>query len=653
MDLNESQKKVINSEFPILNIAGAGSGKTATLIEKINSMVENENDLKRILILTFTNKAANVILERLNKKLNKELDRKLYYTGTYHSIFYKILRNNFQSLKYYFGFEKNIKVIEPLDDLKIFKNTLKNNIDNKNVKTRAELDDYIEKKYELTIKDIYYKYMKLIQEKNVDMKKILEKVVKSCSGSSEDVLLNKTFKDFLKYKTSEGIVNFNEILYFMFALLNLDTTFRLNLQNQFKYIFIDEYQDTNEIQDAIIELIVKDRNIYIVGDPDQSIYGFMGAKIENIINIKNKFNMNVIQLKENYRSTPNIVALSNDIKSLFETKIDGLEDCVSYNNKMENNKIKLIDYCNQENEIIKDILTSIYDKNIPKNEIAILVRTNFESGGIEKKLKQNGIKYKKLGGKGIYDLKYVKEIFSLLKVLSKDFNVVDLEKVLRNFNGVGNVIIDKLINSYSTSVEKDISKIINEEYSKKEKLVYADKVLFNFEELNYYNFISVLDDENFLLKKKAIKNADTIDKKNEVFENIEYILKEIREVLSTNSKKELEEYLSIVTLDNNKDDDTTNRVIISTMHSAKGLEWTNCYILNAENGKMPSNKSLGFKKELEEEKRLFYVACSRAKENLMITSEKRLNSFIEPFKEEKYIDYKSNNQRNSCNWLDY
>ncbi len=495
--------------------------------------------------------------------------------------------------------------------------------------------------------------MKLIQEKNVDMKKILEKVVKSCSGSSEDVLLNKTFKDFLKYKTSEGIVNFNEILYFMFALLNLDTTFRLNLQNQFKYIFIDEYQDTNEIQDAIIELIVKDRNIYIVGDPDQSIYGFMGAKIENIINIKNKFNMNVIQLKENYRSTPNIVAFSNDIKSLFETKIDGLEDCVSYNNKMENNKIKLIDYCNQENEIIKDILTSIYDKNIPKNEIAILVRTNFESGGIEKKLKQNGIKYKKLGGKGIYDLKYVKEIFSLLKVLSKDFNVVDLEKVLRNFNGVGNVIIDKLINSYSTSVEKDISKIINEEYSKKEKLVYADKVLFNFEELNYYNFISVLDDENFLLKKKAIKNADTIDKKNEVFENIEYILKEIREVLSTNSKKELEEYLSIVTLDNNKDDDATNRVIISTMHSAKGLEWTNCYILNAENGKMPTNKSLGFKKEFEEEKRLFYVACSRAKENLMITSEKRLNSFIEPFKEEKYIDYKSNNQRNSCNWLDY
>lgn len=130
-----------------------------------------------------------------------------------------------------------------------------------------------------------------------------------------------------------------------------------------------------------------------------------------------------------------------------------------------------------------------------------------------------------------------------------------LEKVLRNFNGVGNVIIDKLINSYSTSVEKDISKIINEEYSKRKTGLCLIKVLFNFEELNYYNFISVLDDENFLLKEKNIKIQDTIDKKNEVFENIEYILKEIREVLSTNSKKELESIYLLLLLDNNKDDD--------------------------------------------------------------------------------------------------
>lgn len=653
MDLNKSQKKVIDSEFPILNIAGAGSGKTATLIEKINSIIENEKDLKRVLILTFTNKAAKVILERLNKKFDTELDRKLYYTGTYHSIFYKILRNNFQLLKYYFSFEKNIKVLETEDDLKIFKNKLKININNPKIKTNKELEDYIEQKYELTIKDIYYKYMKQLQGKTVDIKKILENVVKSCSGSPDDVLLNKSFKDFLKSKTEDGLVNFNEILYFMFVLLNLDTTFRLNLQNQFKYICIDEYQDTNEIQDAIVELIVKDRNIYIVGDPDQSIYGFMGAKIDNIINIKNKFNMNVIQLKENYRSTPNIVAFSNDIKSLFETKIDGLEDCISYSDGLQNNKIRIMDYCNQENEIIKDILSSIYDKNIPRNEIAILARTNIETYAIENKLKQNGIKYKKLGGKGLYDIKYVKEIFSLLKVLSKDFSISDLETTLKNFKGVGATIVEKVIMSYSKSKEKNVSKILTEEFSKNKNLSYADKLLFNFDELNYYNLTNVLDDELFLLKKKVKEKADTIEKKNEISENIEYILKEIREVLSKDSKKELEEYLSVVTLENNKDNDDSNRVVVSTIHSAKGLEWNNCYIINAENGKMPSNKSLGFKKELEEEKRLFYVARSRAKENLMITSSGRLNDFVEPFKNEKYIDYKHNNQRNGYNWLDY
>ena len=134
---------------------------------------------------------------------------------------------------------------------------------------------------------------------------------------------------------------------------------------------------------------------------NQSIYGFLGAKIENIINIKNKFNMNVIQLTENYRSTPNIVAFSNDIKSLFTSKIDGLEDCVSYSSGLTNNKIKLIENCNQENEIVKDILERIKVKKIPPNEIAVLARTNFETFIIEKKFRENGLKYKKLGGKGL------------------------------------------------------------------------------------------------------------------------------------------------------------------------------------------------------------------------------------------------------------
>lgn len=645
MNLNNSQKKVIESDFPIFNIAGAGSGKTTTLIEKINSLIEFEDDLKKILVLTFTNKSVDVIYEKLNRKLKTNLNRKNYYIGTFHSIFYKLLKENIDVLLTYYDFKKTIKIIETDDDYRIFKQMLINEVEIFSSKTNMknkEIEAYIEEKYEMTIKDIYLIYLKQYNLQNDNLNEIIKKTVELSSGVSNDKMLINIFHNYIETKFNNGFVSFNDILFFIYSLQELDIDFKTKLKKQFKYICIDEYQDTNEMQTSIIENFIHNGNIYIVGDPRQNIFGFIGSKIDNMQEIQKKVNnMNVIQLIENYRSTPNIVSFSNEIKNLLENKIEGLEDCVSFSSGLSNNKIKLIEYCNQESEILKDIIYSINYKKIPKNEIAILTRTKNESFGIEKKLREQKLQYRKLGGKGIYDIQYVKEIFSLLKIMSSNYTVKDIYNVFKNINNVGEVTVNKIC-GYHTKYKMNLYDIIKKYFMKHKNLNNFSELLFEKGSLDYDTFKTILDYEDFIVIEKAIKSGEIISKREEIKKNIDYIINEIKEVLSKKSKKEIEEYLSLMSLNKSVDDDD-EKIIISTIHSAKGLEWNNCYILNAEQGKFPIKKSLASQQGIEEEKRLFYVACSRAKENLMITSSNELNEYLTDLKDADYVEYISKN----------
>lgn len=655
MNFNKEQEKVINSSFPIINIAGPGSGKTHTMIGKISlKLVNNEEDLKKLLILTFTNAAANEIFKRIENKIEKELNKKNFYTGTFHGIFYRLLIENKDKLFQTFKFTKIPQILSPSDDQKLFKKIFFMEYDN-GEKTQKLINEKIEEIHGKPIMEFYYKISNILQNGIIDTQKIVNDTANYSNSEIKEDLekLSYIIKKYFIYKIKNNIMNFNDILFYMNYLLQKDKEFKFILQNKFKYILVDEYQDTNIVQDMIINNISKNNNenTFIVCDPYQGIYRFLGANIKNIISkIDNaNKNTNIIQLTKNYRSNKNIVEFTNDIVTLFEYKIDNFIPCTSENKNLTNQKIEIEEFSfKQEKNIIIKIKERI-KQNIPLSEIAIISRTNFETYSIEKELLYNNIPFNKKGGKGFYELNEVKTILSIVKVLLKDYSAFDFETFLINFDGIGKGTINKLLNE-NIITNKGFSNIIKNKFPKNKKLQNINNILISNKTLNKEYLLEIINLKELNLKEKFIKKANTISKREEINNNINYLIKELDKKFKSNNLKELQEYLTNVTLDKNKNEVIENAITITTAHSAKGLEWNSCFILNVNEGSFPSEKSLEFQEQLEEEKRLFYVAVSRAKEYLYLSTPKEISSFVTKFKNKNYINFKTNNNNNNNIW---
>lgn len=661
---NEKQLEMIHCDkYPLLVFAGPGSGKTTALTSKVSmNLVKDKEDVHRLLILTFTNNAANDILKKIQEKLGVGLVKENYYIGTFHSIFFKFLKEHIYLMTKYFGFEK-LRIIEESEDKKIFLDLLMLNFyeelsdDEKEELgkfTKENVKKYFYKQYLKFPMDIYYTITAIVNKAPKSVKEIEESLSLSFPYTLdyrfEEVIL-KTLKEYMVQKIELGVLSFGDILMYMYLLLNIEKSFGEVLKHQFSNILVDEFQDTNPIEANIIEILENDNTCFI-GDPYQSIYGFLGANVKNIIEKSKEPHMHVIQFVHNYRSTKNIVDFTNDIVTLFKYQFENFEPCMSVNpHGYENKKIKIFEQLNgfnEENYKVIEIVRKLLTYNKP-NEIAILARTNRQFYSLEQVLTQNRIKYIKKGGKSFYSINEVSIFIDVLKVLTQRYTPHTLENVVNYFDGLGITTLSKVLSDFYKKEDrsKTIKDIILSKYAKNKNLVAFSELFFNEWDYTFDSFNAIIYHDFFNLIYKLKKDVDTTTKLKNVEFNIEFIVNEIKSLFEKegNIEEIISNYIDNINLANIKDlEDTTNKIILSTVHAAKGLEWDNCIIIGAEDDifphKLSSNEDMDMDdgvNNIEEEKRLFYVAISRAKKELFLTSTQNINQFVVPFLKRDYL----------------
>ena len=616
--LNESQKlPTVHKNGPIMVIAGAGSGKTRVLTYRIAYLIEDGVDPFSILALTFTNKAAREMKTRISKMIGDSNSRSIWM-GTFHSIFARILRTESD----YLGYSSNFTIYDTQDADRLISSIIKElRLDKelykyKNIRNRiSSLKNNL-----ITVKS-YLNNPELVQH-DIDSRRPM-------FGKIYQTYVNRCFKasamdfDDLLLKTNELLNRFPEILN--------------KYQNRFKYIHVDEYQDTNHSQYLIVKALAdKNENLCVVGDDAQSIYSFRGANIENILNFKKDYpESSIYRLEQNYRSTQNIVDAAN---SVINYNINKLEKKVWTENEV-GDKIT-INQSVTDSEEGRYVATSIFEnKNnlqLDNNSFAVLYRTNAQSRSIEDALRRKNIPYQVYGGLSFYQRKEIKDVLAYFRLI---VNPSDEESFKRIINyptrGIGQTTLDKLIlysNKKNLTLYEVISSIENSEINlnnaTKNKLndflilIDALRVLNN--DLNAFEMAKELINR---IKIIEILKSDQSQESVSRIENIEELVNGMKDFVEgqkdvINAKGTLSEFLEdvalISVLDKNVDENI-KRVSLMTIHLSKGLEFNHIYIVGVEEDLFPSALSMTNRSDLEEERRLFYVAITRAKKKVTIT----------------------------------
>jgi DNA helicase-2/ATP-dependent DNA helicase PcrA len=608
-DLSPVQQEAVKQiNGPSLIIAGAGSGKTRVLTYKIAYMLMNSVSPKSILALTFTNKAAKEMKERISKVVGKQANK--LWMGTFHSIFARILRAEAEAI----GFTSNFTIYDTTDSLSIIRGIFKEMNLNDKVYKDKEVYNRISMAKNYLMTPAAYTSNVLLTNEDVNSRRpkisgVYQRYVSKCRNSNaldfDDLLL---YTNFL-FRDHPDILN--------------------KYQRLFKYVLVDEYQDTNVAQYLIIKRLVETtNNITVVGDDAQSIYAFRGARIENILNFRKDYpDYSEYKLEQNYRSTQTIVNAAN---SLIEKNKNQLKKtCFSQRDTGE--KIEIIKAFTDQEEgqlIASSIVDTVYCRQVNYSEIAVFYRTNAQSRIIEDALRRRNIPYRIYGGISFYQRAEIKDVLAYMRLA---VNPQDDESLRRIINyptrGIGSTTMEK-IQSYAT--ENDIS--LWDSLSKLPEIYVAikdstAKKIADFRALiksfglrantdNAYTFASdIIKQSGIIAELKANQTAEGISRLG----NIEELLNGIKEYTKNSESKEdvamISEYLqnvSLITdLDKNSAKDN-NCVTLMTVHSAKGLEFGYVYITGMEEGLFPGHLSIQTEYALEEERRLFYVALTRA-----------------------------------------
>ncbi|MCF6365055.1 MAG: exodeoxyribonuclease V subunit gamma [Bacteroidales bacterium] len=614
--LNEAQKKaVVNYKGPSLIIAGAGSGKTRVLTYRIAHLLANGVKPWRILALTFTNKAAKEMKERIATLIGEEHVRSLWM-GTFHSIFAKFLRKEAEAL----GYPSSFTIYDNVDTKSILRTIIKElQLDDKVYKANSVYGRISNAKNNLVTANAY--------ENNQQARISDEK--------SRKPELYRIYKIYAERCKKSGAMDFDDLLLNTNILFKQRPDILEKYQNKFDYILVDEYQDTNFSQYLIIKKLAEQhKNICVVGDDAQSIYSFRGAKIENILKFQEEYKEHkLFKLEQNYRSTKNIVDAAN---SVIEKNKDRIKKEVFSKNE-DGNKIKLIEALTDNEEgfvVVNKISESTIIDKTKYLDHAILYRTNAQSRIFEEALRKRNIPYKIYGGTSFYQRKEIKDLLAYFKLT---VNKKDDEAFKRIINypkrGIGKTSIERL--EYYAR-ENDIP------MWEAMKLVRSVDMKLNSRAVNQMiafadliaGFTAKLPEKDAYALAKEIAGTSGIlkdlfvDKAPEAIarhENVQELLNGIREFAdSENTADEnfLDNYLESVALltneDNEKEEDK-NKVALMTIHSAKGLEFRNVYIVGTEEKLFPSEIAAFSPKEVEEERRLFYVALTRAEKELIIS----------------------------------
>ena len=600
--LNDKQKEaLLYNEGPLLILAGAGSGKTKVVTSKIAYLIENEVPSWRILAITFTNKAAREMRERVAMLIDEDVSP--MWIGTFHAICVRILRKNIENL----GYGSNYNIYDRADQNTIIKESYKElNINKEIYNSRTILSKISSwKNEELTPSEVL-------------------------DGNKEDIFNCNAGKiyEFYQNKLKENnALDFDDLLIKTVELLREFPDVRDFYQNKFKYIFVDEYQDTNSIQYKLIKLFCgKAPNLTVVGDNDQSIYKWRGADISNILNFQKDFpGAKIIKLEQNYRSTQNILDVANSViknnpqelsKSLW-TKRQGGEK-VYY---------KEFSVSNEEEFAVTNKILGLNYKGYSFEDMAILYRTNAQSRGFEESLSREGINYKIVGGLRFYDRAEVKDIMAYLKVINNPLDGIALLRIINKpKRGIGDSSIEK-IRDYAINNNLSMFEVIKNIENYEDLNVRAKKNIKSFANLinllierkdllNVGELAELVVDESQYVED--LKNQNTLEARTKI-SNIDEL---ISNIMSYDKETSLSDYLSNMSLltDIDKTSDAKG-VNLMTVHAAKGLEFKIVFLVGMEEGLFPIIRQ-DEDEDIEEERRLCYVAITRAEDLLFISSSK-------------------------------
>jgi len=618
IDLNEQQKAaVLHTDGPLMIVAGAGSGKTKVLTTRIAHLMSLGVDSFRILALTFTNKAAAEMKERIGNILGNSEARNLYI-GTFHSVFARILRAEAPQL----GYPSNFTIYDTDDAKSLLKSIINaHNLDDKFYKPNHVLNRISAAKNRLISPAAY------LQDHNIQQE----------DARSNRPLMGQLYQEYAARCFKNGAMDFDDLLYKMFQLLKQFPETLAKYQHKFRYILIDEYQDTNMAQYQIIKLLAAvHENICVVGDDAQSIYSFRGATIDNIMRFQDDYDaVKVIKLEQNYRSTQSIIKVANTVISNNKKQIP--KNLWTSNEIGE--KIRLVRTLtdNDEGRFIADAIAEQKLRNHYSNkDFAILYRTNAQSRAFEENLRRRNIAYRIYGGLSFYQRKEIKDFMAYLRLIVNPRDEEALKRIINYpVRGIGKSSIERITIAANES-NATFWEILQEPHRAGLKGA-AGAAVENFVVM-IKSFQSMLGKENAYDVAYAVGKHTQIvkelynDKSVEGlarYENIQELLNSIKEYTETPNEdgeleadKSLGNYLQQISLltDADKDKDEDQDVVkLMTIHAAKGLEFPCVFAVGMEENIFPSVMSLYDREDLEEERRLFYVVITRARHRLWLS----------------------------------
>ncbi len=610
--LNDKQKEaVLATEGPCLVIAGAGSGKTKVLTHKIAYLLSEKNVKPwNILSITFTNKAANEMKQRV-EKLVGEASQEMWL-GTFHSICVRILRRFIDRI----GFDTTFLIFDSTDQRTLVKECIKSiGLDDKLFTDRSVLSEISNGKNDMLEPKAYQvKY-------NGDFRK--EKI-------------GEVYELYQKKLKENNALDFDDIINYTIKILTENPDVLEYYTEKFKYVLVDEYQDTNKAQFMLVSILAsKYGNITVVGDNDQGIYSFRGADITNILNFEKDFpGSKIVKLEQNYRCTGNILKAANAViknnenkydKKLWTENEEGKLPCI----------YKAEDEYDEASYIVKQINMLKMEEYLKLSDFVILYRMNSQSRAIEDIFRRENIPYKIIGGLKFYERKEIKDIIAYLRLIFNTSDNLSLKRIINEpKRGIGKTSLDN-IQDISDKTGRSMYEIIK----------YAEQYELNRVKANSIQFVEVIEELRkqvnqipiselikLTLNKtgyvKALENENTIEAESRI-QNLEEFLTvaiEFEEQMAENTLAEFLESISLTSdIDNMEESEDT--VTLMTLHSAKGLEFPVVFLVGMEEGIFPGYKSIGEIKELEEERRLFYVGITRAMQYLYLTCAKRRTIF--------------------------
>ena len=610
--LNDKQKEaVLNTDGPCLVIAGAGSGKTKVLTHKIAYLMAEKNIKPwNILAITFTNKAANEMKQRVENLVGEAA--KDMWIGTFHSICVRILRKTIDRI----GFDSSFLIFDTSDQKTLIKECMKTlKIDDKMFTDKSVLAEISNGKNEMLEPKAYMvKY----------------------AGDFRREKIGEIYELYQKRLKENNAIDFDDIINFTIKILTENPDILEYYSEKFKYILVDEYQDTNKAQFTLVTILAsRYGNITVVGDNDQGIYSFRGADISNILNFEKDYpGTKIIKLEQNYRCTGNILNAANAVIKHNENKYE--KKLWTQNDEGELPTIHRADDEYDEGRYIVEQINHLKREEYFKNsDFVILYRMNSQSRAIEEILRREDIPYKIVGGLKFYERKEIKDIISYLRLIYNPSDNISLKRVINEpKRGIGKTSVDN-VQEISENTGTSMFEIIKnaEQYGLNRLKANSQEFINLIEEMrNKINDLSISEIIKETLNKsgyvKALEAEDTTEAESRI-QNLEEFLTVAIEFEEQEAENSLADFLEGITLSSDIDgmEETEDSVTLMTLHSAKGLEFNTVFLVGMEEGIFPGYKSIGEPKELEEERRLFYVGITRAKRYLYLTCSRKRTIF--------------------------